>query len=252
MGLHRRMNICILTIERPQKTPYLDRLLATIRAEYKGTIHLMIGGKDTSYTDKYTKGYVKHYLWEEEKKLKDNIKRAALGYYKALEIDKTKPLLIFEDDGVLKKGWYKRLLKLRTFTAAPLFILSLITPSEGDVQVPNIAIDSLQGYLYRAFLDYKIPGHLPVTTVVTYSNTTGMYYPASVLQTRLAKYIYEFGVKGDAVHDILVGQYVFRYNIPVFIAVPNLLEKVDSTDSSLGSTKAPSVVDYSKWTYIKP
>lgn len=245
-------NIAILTIQRPNKTPYLDRLLKTIRAEYKGDIHLMIGGKDTSYTDKYTKGYVKHYLWVFEKQLDDNIQRACLGYTKALEIDKTKPLLVFEDDGVLKKGWYKKLIKLIQFTAEPRFILSLMSPSEDDVEAPQITIDSIQLYKYKAFLDYKVPGHPPITTIITYSNTTGIYFPSSVLQTRLAQYIYKFGVKGDAVHDILVGHYMFRYNIPIYITVPNLLKKVDSTDSSLGSVKKPSVVDYSKWKYINP
>jgi len=243
------MNIVILTVERPNKTPYLDRLLVTIRPEYKGLIHLLIGGKNTAYTDKYKDGYVKHYLWETEKDLENNIQRASQAYQYALQIDKKNPVLIFEDDAVLKKGWYEKLNKIIYFTHEKYFLLSLITPSEGDVPNPNIDVDSIQLYNYKAFLDYKIPGQPPVTTIVTYSNTTGMYYPVSMLKTRLAKYINTFGVKGDAVHDILVGQYAFRYNIPIFIAVPNLLKKVDSRDSSLGNEKKPNTVDYSKWNY---
>lgn len=44
---------------------------------------------------------------------------------------------------------------------------------------------------------------------------------------------------------------MFRYDLPVYIAVPNLLKQVDSTDSSLGSIKQMASVDYSGWDYAK-
>lgn len=246
------MNIAISTIQRPNKTPYLDRCIKSIRQDYDGPIHLIIGGHDTKYTDKYDEGYIKHYIGEEEDKLPTHIQKAALGYYTALTLDPEEPLLIFEDDGVVKPGWYKELQKLITFIPDEKYVLSLITPIGALIPEPNSTVSSVQRYGYQAMLEYKVPGQLPISTIITYSNTTGIYYPAKILSTKLPEFIFKFGVNGDAVYDIVMGQYMFRYDLPIYIAVPNLLlTDVDVTDSSLGEPKSRSTVDYSNWDYLK-
>src|SRR5436190_16128304 len=103
------MNIIISTVQRPNKTPYLDRLIASIRQDYQGVIHLIVGGKDVSYVAQYNDGFVKHFIGDKEEQFEDNIKRAAYGYYRCLTYDWTVPALIFEDDGMLDKDWYKKL-----------------------------------------------------------------------------------------------------------------------------------------------
>lgn len=244
----KNLKIIISTVERPNKTPYLDRIIKSIRKDWSGDIHLMIGGKNTQYTDKYKKNYIKHYVDEEG--LKNNIQKAAQGYFEALTLDPNNPALIFEDDGELVPGWFSKLETRLSYISEEKFILSLITPGEGTVPIPDVNIPSVQKYVYAAYLSYDTPGY-PVSTVITYCNTTGIYYPPSILKTRLAEFIQKFSVNGDAVYDTVVGQYMFRHNLPVYITVPNLLKGVDSDDSSLGHVKRPSTVDYSDWDYTK-
>lgn len=245
------MNIAISTVQRPNKSPYLDRLIESIRQDYDGVIHLVIGGKDTAYTDKYTDGFVKHYLGAEEDQYPTHIQKAGFGYYTGLTINRDEPLLILEDDGCLKPGWYKELQERVSFIPDEKFVLSLITPTGALIPEPDSAVSSVQRYQYGAILEYKIPGQLPISTIITYSNTTGIYYPAAMLQTRFPEFILKFGAEGDAVYDIVMGQYMFRYDLPIYIAVPNLLVDVDVLDSSLGHIKNRSTVDYSDWDYLK-
>ncbi|PWU06096.1 MAG: hypothetical protein C5B43_02335 [Verrucomicrobia bacterium] len=247
------MNIFISTVERPNKSPYLERCIESIRQDYDGEIHLIVGGEHHEYTDKYTvdQGFIRHILYPGEQFYENNKQKAALGYYTALIHDPTTPALIFEDDAVLEKDWYTKLQKLLTFIPDEKFILSLITPGKGTVPEPNSTVPSVQRYNYQAYLNYDAPGQLPTSTIVTYCNTTGVYYPPSMLKTRLNEFIKRFAVHGDAVYDIVLGQYMFRYDLPIYIAVPNLLKGVDTSDSSLGSEKRPATVDYSDWDYKK-
>lgn len=233
----------------------MDRLIESIRKEYDGIIHLVVGGKDISYVEKYTNykklQYIQHHIGEEESRFKDVIKRAAYGYYRCLTISKNEPALIFEDDAELKEGWMKNLEEMKTFIGDEKYILSLIVPFKGAVSQADIDIPSVQQFLYYSKLDYKEPGELPSATIATYCNTTGIYYPVSMLKTRLAEFIYRFAVEDETVHDLALGHYMFRYNFPVWITVPALLKDVDTTDSSLGAEKRRLHVDYSDWDYKK-
>lgn len=244
------MNIAISTVQRPNKSPYLDRLIKSIRQDYDGPIHLVIGG-DPTYTDQYQEGFVKHLIGDEEKKYPTNIQRAGFGYYTGLTLDRNKPLLILEDDGFLKPGWYKDLQERITFIPDEKYVLSLITPTGAAIPEPNSTVSSVQRYGYQARLEYKTPGQLPVSHIVTYSNTTGIYYPVSMLQTRFPEFVLKFGAEGDAVYDIVLGQYMFRYDLPIYIAVPNLLLDTDVLDSNLGHLKPQATVDYSDWDYLQ-
>lgn len=251
IGIMTDLNIIVSTVKRPKDSPYLDRLIKSIRQDYDGIIYLIIGGKNTAYTDKYTDGFNKIFIRNDEERLSTPFKKASYGYYRALTIDRTKPCIIFEDDAVLVKDWYKKFKHLLTFVNEDKYIISLLSPSKWSVPMPDIDIPSLQPFVYQTHLEYKNPGQ-PTTTVVTYSNTTGIYYPASLLQTRLAEFIYEFSVRQGAMYDISLGQFLFRCNILIHIAVPNLLKfDVDSTDSSLGSEKKIVNVNYTDWNYTK-
>lgn len=247
-----KLNIAISTVSRPNKTPYLDKCIESIRREYNGNIHLIIGG-DPQYTDKYTDGFIKHPIGKYEKTLGTVRQKAGYGYYTALKISPNKPLLVFEDDAQLEKGWYGRLQHALSLIKGDKFILSLISPSRESVLEPDINVPSIQVFNYRAMLTYGEPGDLPIATIITYSNTTGMYYPPAMLKTRLADFIYEYAVKGNGYYDIVVGQYMFRYNLPVYITVPDLTKNIgegaDNTDSSLGHTKEMAHIDYSEWDF---
>ncbi len=244
------MQLVISTVQRPNKSPYLNRLIKSIRREYKGDIHLVIGGKDTTYTDKYKKGFIKHFIGDKEK-YPTNIQNAGFGYYTCLTLNRNEPLLVFEDDGLLKHGWYKDLKKRISFVPYDKYVLSLITPTPDTlIPEPNCKVPSVQRYMYAARMEYKVPGQLPISHIITYSNTTGMYYPVTMLKSSLPEYIFKFSVKGDAVYDIVLGTYMFRYDLPIYIAVPNLLIDTDVLDTNLGHIKPQASVDYSDWDYV--
>lgn len=243
------MNIAISTVKRPNGSPYLDRLIKCLRQDYDGDLHLIIGGKDTIYTDKYVNGYIKHFIGKSEDEYPTNIQKAGLGYYTALTLNRNEPLLVFEDDAVLKPGWYEDLQNRITFIPDKVFALSLITPTGALIPEPDSTVPSVQRYGYQAMLEYKTLGQLPVSHIITYSNTTGVYYPTAMLQTKYPEFIHKFAVEGDAVYDIVLGQFMFRYDLPMYITVPNLLVDTDIMDSHLGHIKPQATVDYSDWDY---
>lgn len=251
------MVIAISTVQRPNKTPYLDRCIESIRKEYGGIIHLIVGGNDTNFVNKYlTKDYKITFIGKGEQSFKTARQRAGFGYYTALKINLDEPLLVFEDDAVLEEGWYAKLQQALGFIKDDKFILSLILPSRESVLEPDIKVPSIQFFNYRTILTYGKPGDLPIATIITYSNTTGIYYPPVMLKTRLADFVYKYAVKGDGYYDIVIGQYMFRYNLPIYITVPaltkNIGEGTDNTDSSLGHTKTMAHIDYSGWDFKQP
>lgn len=171
----------------------------------------------------------------------------------ALNINPNESLLVFEDDAQLEEGWYAKLKQALSFIKGDKFILSLISPSRESVLEPDIKVPSIQVFNYRTILTYGDPGILPIATIITYSNTTGIYYPPAILKTRLADFVYEYAVKGEGYYDIVIGQYMFRYNLPIYITVPDLTKNIgegaDDTDSSLGHNKKIAHIDYSEWDF---
>jgi hypothetical protein len=240
------MRIIISTVQRPNKSPYLDRLITSIRQNYDGLVTLVVGGSDRSYVERYVGGNYKIYFIEDEE-IGTVLQKAAYGYWKCLTLDTT-PCLILEDDAELVKEWYDKLLNIIQYTADDKYIISLKSPDKNSVPMPDIDIPSLQPFIYQSYLSYDVPGY-PTSTVVTYSNTTGIYYTESLLKTRLPEFIKKFSIDGDAVYDVALGQFMFRYNLPIHIAVPNLLKEVDSSDSSMGSIKKRSLINYTDWDF---
>lgn len=241
------MKVVISTVKRP-KEDYLSRCIESIRQDWDEPIYLMIGGTDTSYTDKH-ENVIRYKTGPEEATLSDGVKRAGYGYYCCLTLNRDEPCIILEDDALLDKDWHKKLQELLTFTNDERFIMSLISPTRQSVPAPDIDVPSIQPFLYYSHLDYGPLGEMPKSTIVTYCNTTGIYYPTSMLQTRLPEFIYKFAVQGDTVHDLALGHYLFRMNLPIHIAVPNLCLPVDTADSVMGHDKKRSHVDYTDWDY---
>ena len=92
---------------------------------------------------------------------------------------------------------------------------------------------------------------IPTANTITYSNTTAIYYPTSILKTRIGEFVKRFVVNDEGVYDLVVGYWFFRMNIPIYIAVPNLLEHVPTPDSAMGSTIRRFHVNYDDWEYGK-
>ncbi len=244
-------NIIVSTVKRDVN--YIDRCIDSVRQSYDGIIHLVAGGKDLDYLEKYTHDlkYIIHIIYREEEKLDDTVQKAAYGYYKCLTLDKEKPALILEDDSVLVQNWQEKLLHLLKFTKEEKYVLSLITPWSGSVPVPDIDVPSLQPFQYNAHLTYGELGEIPNASIITWTNTSGVYYPASILKTDLPKFINTFAVHGNTVYDLAAGYFLFRMNVPIYIAVPNLLLPVDTSHSAMGIPEKRVHENYERWDWGK-
>lgn len=239
------MKIIISTVKRPNGSDYLTRCIESIRQDWDGEIHLVVGGRDTSYIKRHD---VKlHLIGDLEQG--DGVQKAGFGYQFALSLFPDEDCLVVEDDAVFIKGWYGILQELLVLPQERRYVISLISPWTGATSMPNMDRPSLQPYIYTTRLSYENLGDYPVANVITYSNTTAIYYPSNILKTRLPKFIKRFVVNDEGVYDLVAGYWFFRYNIPVYIAVPNLLKGVETADSAMGSTIKRFHVNYEDWDY---
>lgn len=242
------MKIIILTNYR--KPQYIHRCIRDIRRDYKGTIHLMISGKETGYLDKYTKGFIKHYNNEEG--LVNNWNKACQGYANCLRLGKGEGVLVIEDDTGFKKGWYKTFLSYITFVKDSRYIISLGKALDGSVMYPygipredswdekkNVFhefIPSLQLFLYRVNLRRgDNPGDPLISFIITWLDSHAVYYPPTIDLEDMALMMEKFGVKNNSMHDILIGYYLFRKLYPIWIASPPLAINIGAYNTSVGS-----------------
>lgn len=242
------MKIVISTVQRPNKSPYLKRCIDSIRQDWNGPVHLVVGGKETRYAEEIPNANIS-YIGNVEKG--DGVQKAGFGYATCLKLYPEEDCLIVEDDAVFVKDWYKQLQERVSFIQERRFVLSLITPWEGAVGKPNPGIPTVQTFVYAARLSYENIGDYPVANIITYSNTTAIYYPASILNTRLPDFIKRFVCEDEGVYDLVVGYWLMRMNVPIYIAVPNLLKGVETADSGMGSTIKRFHVNYEDWEYSK-
>lgn len=238
------MKIVILTNNR--KPNYIHRCIRDIRRDYKGTIHLMISGKNTSYLDKYTKGFVKHYNNEEG--LVNNWNKACQGYANCLRLGKGEGVLVVEDDTGFKKGWYKQFLSYITFVKYKQYIISLGKAMDGSVVDPHTKVPTLQMFLYRVNLQKK--GKEMISYIITWLDSHAVYYPPTMPFDDMVAYMEKFGVEGNSMHDILIGYYLFRKLYPIWIASPPLAVNIGAYNTSVGPITDRND-DFLDWDYDK-
>lgn len=236
------MIICILTNNR--KPNYIHRCIRTIRAEYKGTIHLMVSGDDT-YVRRYTKGFIKHKV--EQEGLTQNWRKACKGYSQCLALGKKDGVLVIEDDTAMKKGWYKKFIQYLTFIHDKRFILSLGKAMDGSTVNPASKIPSVQLFLYRVNLRRE-PGKPPIALIICWYDSHAVYYPPGMPFDDMVAYMEKFGVQQSSMHDILIGYYMFRKLYPIHIATPHLALNIGAYNTSVGPITDRND-DFLDWNY---
>jgi hypothetical protein len=237
------MIIIILTNDR--KPNYIHRCIRDIRRDYKGVIHLMVSGDD-KYVEKYTKGFIKHHVDQEN--LKENWKRACKGYSQCLELGKKgEGVLVVEDDTAFKKGWYKQFLSYLTFVHDKKFIISLGKAMDGSIMNPDTKVPSLQLFLYRVNLRKEL-GKPPIALIICWFDSHAVYYPPSMPFDDMVGYMKKFGVQQSSMHDILIGYYMFRKLYPIYLATPPLAVNIGATHTSVGPIEDRND-DFLDWDY---
>jgi len=241
------MILAILTNYREPQ--YIHRCIKSIRKEYNGDIHLMISGKRDDYLESYKKGFIRHYVKEEG--LIKNWQKACKGYASCIALGKKEGVLVIEDDTALVTGWYQLFTDYLVTIKDQKFVLSLGDPVKGSVIEPSVTIPSLQMFLYRVnLMPPTIPGHLPDALVICWHDSHAVYFPPSLDIKDLSNFVEYFGTKKTSMHDLIVGYYLYRKLIPIWITVPKLAINIGAYHTSVGPI--PNVnKDYSDWDYAK-
>ncbi len=89
----------------------------------------------------------------------------------------------------------------------------------------------------------------PVTSVVSWVNTSAVYYPKETLQSDVPEFLYTYAVKGKAVYDMALGYYFFRSRIPIYIIHPAMINNYGNEYTAMGHPEKRSHDDYSAWKF---
>ena len=234
------MNIHISTVKREKD--FINPLINSIRTETADPITLFVGGDDDSYL-----ANVPFPKQKVDERGLENIRKAAKGYYSCLTFDRNTDCLIVEDDVVFKPGWHEMFQTFKKTVKDKYYIISFINPFVYSIPEPNIDVPSLQEYQYKVNLMWGEDGEEPNTSVVTWVNTSAVFYPKEVLQTELPEFIYRYGVRGNAVYDLAAGFYLFRTRIPIYLIHPPMVENLGNEYSRMGHPELRQHDDYTSW-----
>lgn len=228
---------------------YIHKCIKSIQREYKGIIHLVISGKNHDYVSQYDKGFVKHF--PDEKGLTENWQKACRGYATCIALGKEEGVLVIEDDTILINGWYALFQDYLQTIKNPQFVMSLGDTLQGSIVNPDVIVPSLQSFLYRVTLSKSsIEGAPPDAMIMCWHDSHAVYYPPTLNILDLSAYVEHFGVKKTSMHDLIVGHYLYRKLIPIWITVPKLAINVGAYHTSVGLIKKVNT-DYSDWDYTK-
>ncbi|PWU06095.1 MAG: hypothetical protein C5B43_02330 [Verrucomicrobia bacterium] len=248
------MRIVILTNKR--KPEYIHQCIKDIRREYKGTIDLMISGKETDYLKKYKgKGFVWHRNTEEG--LIKPWQKACRGYANCLKLGKGEGVLVIEDDTGFKEGWYKQFLKNKEVIEKDAkqnrYILSLGKALDGSIVNPGEQTPQVQVFLYRVNLMQNPKGlnEPPIAFIICWFDSHAVYFPPDMPFDDLSAFINKYGVEYSSMHDILIGYYMFRKFIPIYISQPFLALNIGAYNTSVGSITDRNDTEMTKWDFEK-
>ena len=220
-----KINLAISTVWREEN--YLEETLVSLLSEYTinnaEPICLVAGSPETVYLDQY-----RHlpgisiidmgpntWSW-----IKNNITlhRATWNYYRCLTypIAGTRGTLVLEDDIRFARGWCGRLNV--TLTALEKmhgsdFVLALYAPWFSVLKGVE------DGSLYVEYPHNRFFG------------TQGIYYPSKI-RLGFSKFLKRHGVTANENHyDILLQQYLFQSDIPIFATAPCLIQHIGKTSA---------------------
>jgi hypothetical protein len=219
------IDYAITTVQRPGG--YIHKTMASLGPDLP--LRLVVGCPDASYLDAYRCHPQVEIMdlpasqWEEMQKYKVH-RRASWNYWRTLVLGaKRSPcrgLAIFEDDVKLARGWRARLgatISRLESIAGTNFVLALYIARSGRPEARCVA---------RSFQRYDIDN---------FWGTQGMYYTDS-LRLAFANYLKAEGVdKFRIPYDILLKEFLKRRNIPLFVAVPTLVQHIGMVSTGLGN-----------------
>lgn len=212
----------------------------------------MISGDD-KYLEKYKKGFVKHHVQQEG--LDKNWRKACKGYSQCLELGKKEGVLIIEDDTGFKKGWYKQFLinveVIDKKVKQKKFILSLGKAMDGSIVNPGEKTPQVQLFLYRVNLMQNPKGlsYPPISFIICWFDSHAVYYPPDMPFDDLIKFMVHNGVENSSMHDILIGYYMFRKFIPIYISQPFLAKNIGAYTTSVGTITDRNDIEMTKWRF---
>ncbi len=94
------------------------------------------------------------------------------------------------------------------------------------------------------------PNNPPEATILCWHDSHAVYYPPTLNIDDLSKYLVHFGVEKTSMHDLIIGQYLYRKIIPIWITVPKLAINIGAYHTSVGPIPRLND-DYSNWDYTK-
>lgn len=218
------MNIAVTTVNR--KVNFLDITIESLKLGIlpDEKINLFVGRNEYDYVEKYKKNEsfnVITDLYEREKNL-TTTQAASYGYYRALTLSQD-PILIVEDDVMLKKDWRSFLDQAIKIIEDDAYIITFVCPF--DWCVPNRRLletdPILQKFQYKADVVQTGAGTKADIIIFTWCNTSAVYYSKGLLQTRLPEFVNRYAIDDKAIYDLAIGYYLFNMNIPIYVVVPD-------------------------------
>jgi hypothetical protein len=217
------VDFAVITVARP--TDYIHQLISSVRADLP--VRLIVGSPERAYLNKYESSPFIDIIettpqeWELFRDCSLH-QRAAWNYWRALTFGACSPnpkgLVVFEDDVVPIDDWERRLYglidQIEARQSGP-YILALYAAAESGLTAAD------DGAHYVSFPSERFFGNQAI------------YYP-ELVREGFAGYLKEHGVDAyTEPHDFLLGDYSQEERIPIFAAIPCLVEHIGEVSTGL-------------------
>ncbi len=199
-------NVVVITSKRPEN--YIYKAIGTIKEQIP--IHLFVSGTDTDYLNKISSDKRISITTVEHNDKDNKILNQFQTFRRCIQdgyINGERGILVFEDDVLFANGWKKRfeLIVSDLESKYERFVLSLFT------NLPLCTPDKLPPSYY-----------LPLNTT-SFGGALGMYYTDFARRT-IMDYFDKYDMKKTNHYDIVVRNCLIENNIPMFVAIPCLVE----------------------------
>jgi hypothetical protein len=219
----RVIDFAVTTVARPGE--YIHQLISNVRDDLP--LRLVVGSPEREYLKKYTTNSHIDFIettpaeWDRFRDCSVH-RRATWNYWRALTFgvrsSSRKGLVVLEDDVVPIDDWESRLYDLIEEIEARgsgAYILSLYAAAESGLKSPE------DGTRY-----VWCPPH-------DFFGSQAIYYPES-LREKYSKYLKQHGVEEFSIpYDLLLGDYSKKENIPIYAAIPCLVDHIGEVSTGL-------------------
>ena len=216
------VDFAVTTISRPGD--YIHQLISRLRTDLP--LRLLVGAPDCGYLERYRSHRFIEIIetppqaWEQIRDCAIH-QRAAWNYWRSLTLKKSHStrhgMLIFEDDVLPARGWENRLYEI-------------IRQIESKQEAPYV----LTLYAAHTALEEPQPGtHFTRYPSDTFFGSQAVFYP-EIVREGFAEYVKAHAVEFfRAPYDLLLGEYAVNENIPIFAAVPSLVQHIGEVSTGV-------------------